>query len=126
MSGMREGTGDMPAGKKDDRAAQAPTGPADTLKISLSTIPPTPRVGETQLRIQVKDAAGAPVSDAKVEVTAGMQGMPGPNVAARAGKDPGSYEATVNLGMAGGWTVEVNVTSPRGAMASSKFKLEAK
>jgi len=123
MSDMREGTGDMPAGKKDDRAAKAPTG---SLKISLSTIPPTPRVGETQLRIQVKDAAGAPVPDARVDVTTGMAGMPGPNVAARPSKDPGTYEATVNMGMAGAWTVEVNVRSPRSGTASSKFKLEAK
>jgi hypothetical protein len=126
MSDMREGTGDMPAGKKDDKVAQAPTSPAGSLKISLSTIPPTPRVGETQLRIQVKDAAGAPVPDARVDVKTGMAGMPGPNVAARPSKDPGTYEATVNMGMAGAWTVEVNVRSPRSGTASSKFKLEAK
>ena len=125
MSGMREGTGDMPGGK-EPTLAQAPAGPAANLKISLSTIPTTPRVGETQLRMHVTDAAGAPVPDAKVEVTAGMVGMPGPNITARAGKEPGVYEVTVNLGMAGAWTVDVNVTSPRGGTASSKFKLDAK
>ena len=55
-----------------------------------------------------------------------MQGMPGPNVAARPGKDPGVYEATVNLSMAGAWTVEVNAMSPGGGTTSSKFRLEAK
>src|SRR5262249_593526 len=35
MSGMREGTGDMPGGK-EPTLAQAPAGPAGTLKISLS------------------------------------------------------------------------------------------
>ena len=123
---MQGGTDDMPGQTKDDRIAQAPTGRPGSLKISLSTIPLTPRAGETQLRIQVKDTAGAPVQDAKVEVTAGMVGMPGPNVAARPGKEPGTYEATVSLGMAGAWTVEVRATSPRDGMTSSKFKLEAK
>jgi RND family efflux transporter MFP subunit len=126
MSGMRGTTDDVPGQKKDDTIAQAPTGPDGNLKISLSTVPAGPRVGETRLRIEVKDAAGAPVKDAKVEATAGMAGMPGPTAAARPGKDPGTYEATVNLGMAGAWTVEVSVTPPRGGTTSSKFKLEAK
>jgi HlyD family secretion protein len=115
-----------PGQKKDDTVAQSPTGAAGDLKISLSTVPPNPRVGETRLHIEVKDAAGAPVRDAKVEVTAGMAGMPGPDSAARPGKEAGTYEATVNLGMAGAWTVEVRVTPPRGGTTSSKFKLEAK
>jgi hypothetical protein len=55
-----------------------------------------------------------------------MAGMPGPKLAARPGKEAGTYEATVNLGMAGAWTVEVSVTPPRGGTTSSKFKLEAK
>jgi len=121
------GAAATPPGQKNDAAtAQAPTAPAGDLKISLSTIPPSPRVGETRLRIEVKDAAGAPVQGAKVEVTTGMPGMPGPNAAARPGTEAGTYEATVNLGMAGAWTVEVSVTSPRGGTTSSKFKIEAK
>jgi Cu(I)/Ag(I) efflux system membrane fusion protein len=126
MSGMRGTTEDMPDQKKDDKIAQAPTGTAGDLRISLSTVPASPRVGESRLHIEVKDAAGAPVQGAKVEVTAGMSGMPGPNAAARPGKEPGSYEASVNLGMVGAWTVEVSVTPPRGGTTSSKFKLEAK
>ncbi len=126
MSGMRGTTEDMPGQKKDDKVAQAPAGTAGDLRISLSTVPPIPRVGESRLHIEVKDAAGAPVRDAKVEVTVGMAGMPGPNAAARPGKEAGTYDATVNLGMAGAWTVEVSVTPPRGGTTLSKFKLEAK
>lgn len=125
-SGTTGASNDMPTQTKDDRIAQASTGPVGNLKINLSTVPPVPRVGQTVLRIQVKDAAGAPVPDAKVDVTAGMAGMPGPNVAARPGKEPGSYEATVKLGMAGAWTIEVNVRSASGSTTSSKFTLEAK
>jgi len=129
MAGMPEATATPPGQKNDAATAQAPTAPAADLKISLSTIPPSPRVGETHLRIEVKDAAGAPVQGAKVEVTAGMSampGMPGPSATARAGTEAGTYEATVNLGTAGAWTLEVNVSSPRGGTTSSKFKIEAK
>ena len=126
MSGMQAPTEGSPGQTKDDKLAQAPKGGAGGLKINFSTVPSSPRVGETRFLVQVTDSAGAPVPDAKVEVIAGMQGMPGPKVGARPGKDPGLYEATVNLSMAGAWTVEVNVTSARAGTASSKFKLEAK
>jgi RND family efflux transporter MFP subunit len=126
MSGMRGTTDDVPSPKKDDTMAQAPTVARGDLKIRFSTVPSNPRVGEAELHIEVKDAAGAPVKDAKVEVTAGMAGMPGPKLAARPGKEAGTYQATVNLRMAGAWTVEVNVTPPRGGTTSSTFRLEAK
>jgi multidrug efflux pump subunit AcrA (membrane-fusion protein) len=126
MSGV-QAPADAPAGqKKDGRLALAKKSGGGGLKINLFTVPSTPRVGETRLLLQVTDSTGAPVPDAKVEVIAGMQGMSRPNVAVRAGKDPGIYEATVNLSMAGAWTVEVNVASARGGTTSSKFTLEAK
>jgi multidrug efflux pump subunit AcrA (membrane-fusion protein) len=123
VSGTPAPTDTTTAQTKDDRLAQ---GRKSGLKIMLSTVPSSPRVGETRFLVQVSDSAGMPVPDAKVELIAGMQGMPGPNVAARPSKEPGRYEATANLGMAGAWTVEVNVTSGRGETTSSKFTLEAK
>ena len=126
MPGMRDANDEAPGQTKARQVAQATKGPAGDLKITLSTDPASPRVGKTQLRIQVKDAAGAPVGDAKVGVTAGMQAMPGPDLTARAGREVGTYEATVNLSMAGAWTVEVRVTSPKGGTTTSVFILEAK
>ena len=119
-------TGDMAGPSKEGKPAQAPHTGADALKVTLSTIPKKPTVGETRLVVRVTDSAGVSVPDAKVEVTAGMQGMPGRSVAARPGKDSGTYEAIVNLNMAGDWTVDVTVTSSRGGTTSSKFTLEAK
>ncbi|HEY7677877.1 MAG TPA: FixH family protein, partial [Candidatus Methylomirabilis sp.] len=108
--------------------AQAPAAGAETgkLQVNLSTVPATPRVGDARLRIEVKDSAGAPVSGATVELSTGMPGMAGPKVAARAAKEPGLYEAAVNLGMVGVWTVEVTVTRPGGGATSAKFNLEVK
>ncbi len=112
----------------ETKVAQAPGAArgAGDLKINLTTTPSPPKVGENRLRIEVKDAAGAPVSNANVEVNTGMAGMPGPKLTARAAKDPGIYEATANLGMAGAWTIEVAVAHPQGGTKSAKFNLDAK
>jgi RND family efflux transporter MFP subunit len=108
--------------------AQAPAAAAEAakLQVNLTTVPATPRAGDAKLRIEVKDPAGAPVTGATVEVAPGMAGMAGPKVAARAAKEAGLYEATVNLGMAGAWTVEVRVTRPGGGATSARFNLEVK
>jgi hypothetical protein len=101
-------------------------GVAEKLQIKLSSNPVKLSSGKAMLRFEVKDAAGAPVSDAKVEVNAGMPGMTVPKVTAPAAKDPGVYEVSVNLGMAGAWTVEVTAARPQGGPTSAKFNLEAK
>jgi multidrug efflux pump subunit AcrA (membrane-fusion protein) len=126
VSGMQVPTGGTSGSSKKTGWRKTPQGGTGGLKINLSTVPTSPRVGETRLLVQVTDSAGMPVTDAKVDVTTGMQGMPGPKLTARPTKEPGLYEATVNLSMAGAWTAEVNVTSVRGGATSSKFKLEAK
>jgi nitrogen fixation protein FixH len=82
--------------------------------------------GSGTVRVEVKDPAGQPVSDAKVEVSAGMTGMNVPKVVARPTKDPGAYEARLNFGMAGTWTVDVTATSAQGAPTSKKFQVETK
>jgi len=106
--------------------ARAPVGSAEKLQINLSSNPVKLSSGNARLRIEVKDAAGAPVSDAKVEVSAGMSGMDVPKTTARAAKEAGVYEATMKLGMAGSWTVEVTAMRAQGGNTSVKFNLEAK
>lgn len=119
---------DMPGQAAGAQMAQAgpPVGAAETLQISLSSNPVKLSSGNARLRIEVKDAAGAPVSDAKVEVSAGMSGMELPKTTARAAKEAGVYEATMKLGMAGSWTVEVTAVRAQGGTTSVKFNLEAK
>ncbi len=119
---------DMPGHGAGSQVAQAgsPASAAEKLQITLSSNPVKLSSGSAKLRFEVKDAAGAPISDAKLEVNAVMPGMTVPKVTARAAKDPGVYEATVKLGMAGAWTVEVTATRPQGRSTSAKFNLEAK
>jgi len=127
-SGKASDMKDMPGQGAETKVAQAvgPAPAAGNLQINLSSNPVKLSSGNARLRIEVKDATGAPVSDAKVEVSAGMSGMAVPKTAARAAREAGMYEATLNLGMAGGWTVEVTAAQPQGGPTSSKFTLEAK
>lgn len=96
------------------------------LQIALPTDSVTLSAGSAKLMIEVKDASGAPVPDASVEVHAGMQGMDTPKVKASAAKEPGAYEARVRLGMAGTWKVEISASRPQEKATSKKFTLEAK
>jgi multidrug efflux pump subunit AcrA (membrane-fusion protein) len=127
-SGKASDMKDMPGQGAETKVAQAvgPAPAAGNLQINLSSNPVKLSSGNARLRIEVKDATGAPVSDAKVEVSAGMSGMAVPKTAAPAAREAGMYEATLNLGMAGGWTVEVTAAQPQGGPTSSKFTLEAK
>ena len=119
---------DTPGHGTETKVAQAggASAPAEKLKISLASNPVKLSSGNAKLRIEVKDAAGSPVSDAKVEVSAGMSGMDVPKTAARAAKEPGVYEVTLKLGMAGAWEVQVTAARPQGGTTSAKLNLEAK
>ena len=119
---------DMPGHRTETKVAQAggATALAEKLSISLASNPVKLSSGNAKLRIEVKDASGAAVSDARVEVSAGMPGMDVPKTAARAAKEAGVYEATLKLGMAGAWTVQVTATRPQGGTTSAKLNLEAK
>ncbi len=118
---------DMQGHETDARATRAGAGGStEKLQIALISNPVTLSSGNASLRIAVKDASGAPVSDAKVEMDLGMAGMTVPKATARAAKEPGIYEATAKLGMAGTWAVEIRASRPQGGTASAKFKLDAK
>jgi Cu(I)/Ag(I) efflux system membrane fusion protein len=81
---------------------------AGSLTLAFSTNPTPPRMGENRILATVKDEAGKPVSNAKVQLTftMPMPGMIPATVPMSAGKS-GMYEAKVNLGMAGQWDLTV-------------------
>jgi multidrug efflux pump subunit AcrA (membrane-fusion protein) len=99
---------------------------AATLQIALASKTIKLASGRGTVRVEVKDPAGQPVADAKVEVGAGMTGMSAPKVVARPTKDPGAYDANVNFGMAGTWTLDVTANPAQGAPTSAKFQIEAR
>lgn len=106
--------------------AQAGGGKAEDLQLSLTTISPSPRMGNNRFRIEVKDFSGAPVEDAKVSLNTSMPGMAGPKATAKGTKDPGVYEASANLAMGGTWTIEVSASPPQGGSKTAKFNIEVK
>jgi multidrug efflux pump subunit AcrA (membrane-fusion protein) len=99
---------------------------ATTLQIALASKAIKLASGRGTVRVEVKDPAGQPVADARVEVGAGMTGMSAPKVVARPTKDAGAYDANVNFGMAGTWTLDVTATPAQGTPTSAKFQIEAK
>lgn len=142
-NGTAQGTGQPKVAQAGDPAVQAPAaghaghgagtlvaqaggGMAENLQLSLTTVPASPKVGSNRFQIEVKDASGAPVSDAKVQVNTSMPGMAGPKATAKATKEPGVYEASATLAMGGAWTVEVTAARPQGGSKSAKFNVEVK
>ena len=83
------------------------------LRLAFSTEPSPPRMGENRIQVTVNDAAGEPVSNAKVQLTftMPMPGMVPATVSMAAGKS-GRYEAKVNLGMAGQWDLTIVIQRP--------------
>ncbi|MBI2370568.1 MAG: efflux RND transporter periplasmic adaptor subunit [Deltaproteobacteria bacterium] len=116
---------DSPGRDRGGHALAAPEAGAK-LHIQLATPPKSLRPSTNQIRIQVRDGAGAPVTDATVDVTSIMTGMTAAKVRARPGENPGEYEANVNLGMAGTWELEVVAARRTGPPKSAKFTVEAK
>jgi hypothetical protein len=96
-----------------------------TVDISIDRNPPV--TGNNNMEIAVKDAAGKAVTDAKVVVEysmAPMPGMPAANYKTEAALKGDKYKATMNLSMAGPWSVAVKVT--RDKTQTAKFTLDAK
>jgi membrane fusion protein, copper/silver efflux system len=109
--------GGMDMGMKAQEMATAKKRPAGmiekkagSLMLAFSTEPSSPRMGENRILVTVKDKAGKPVSNAKVQLTftMPMPGMIPATVPMAAGKS-GMYEAKVNLGMAGQWDLTIAI-----------------
>jgi hypothetical protein len=86
-----------------------------------------PIIGDNNIKIAIKDASGAPVRDAKVQVNYYMPPMPrmAPmNYLADAEMRKEKYEATMNFIMAGPWIIRV-IVNHEGRRAVAKFNVDA-
>jgi hypothetical protein len=86
-----------------------------------------PIVGDNDITIEVKDASGNYVTDAKVKVDysmPAMSGMPAMNYKADAALKGNEYQAKMNLSMSGSWHVAVKITRA-GKTAAMKFSVDA-
>ena len=96
------------------------------LRVEVALPGGAPREGANALVVRVRDASGAPVGDAAVEVAyrmdmAGMAPMGG-TVSAKPLGD-GAYRAELELGMAGTWQLALDVARPSGARAHADGSL---
>lgn len=117
------GEGDAPAAAATD---DMPRYRAGDFEIGVITDPETPRVGDNRLIVEVRDAAGNPVSTA-IDAFAEMPAM-GAMPAMRAPADlketsPGRYEGVMDLSMRGEWPLTMRFTPDVGSPVRLQFDL---
>ena len=86
-----------------------------------------PIVGDNNITIEIKDASGKYVTDAKVKVEysmPAMPGMPAMNYKTDTELKGDEYKAKINLSMSGSWNVAVKITRS-GKTATMKFNVDA-
>lgn len=88
----------------------------------------TPVVGDNNIEIEIKDASGKNVTDAKVIVEYSMPAMPGMppmNYKTDTTFKGNKYRATMNLSMSGPWNIAIRITRS-GKTSTMKFTVDAK
>lgn len=94
--------------------------------VSIDKNPPV--VGDNNVSIDIRDAAGKNVTDAKVAVAYGMSAMPGMpamDYKTDAELNGTAYKANMNLSMYGPWSIVLKI-SRAGKATSMKFTIDAK
>jgi len=100
---------------------------AGAIEIAATVAPSKSRVGENEMQVELRDANGAPIEDAHVEVEvrmAAMGAMPamgGPATVEPAGD--GRYRAAYQLDMGGTWQVTIRAHRPSGETANAEGAL---
>jgi hypothetical protein len=95
------------------------------VEVKIDKNPPV--AGENNMDIQIKDAAGKNIRDAKVLVNytmPAMPGMPPMNYKTEAELKGETYKAKINLSMSGPWQVAVKIARA-GKKAAMKFSIDA-
>lgn len=85
-----------------------------------------PVVGDNNISVEVKDASGKNVTDAKVVIDysmPAMPGMPAMNYKTDTGLKGHTYKATMNLSMSGPWNIAVKITKA-GKTSTAKFSID--
>ena len=86
-----------------------------------------PVVGDNAISVEVQDAAGKFVTDAKVMIDYSMPAMPGMppmNYKTTANLEGNEYKAVMNLSMSGPWNIAVKIKKG-GKTSTAKFTVDA-
>ena len=96
-----------------------------TVVVKIDKNPPV--VGDNNVTVEIKDAAGKNVTEAKVKLDYGMPAMPGmPAMFYKADAEPKGilYKAKMNLSMAGSWNITIQITQGE-KVRKAKFNVDA-
>jgi len=96
-----------------------------SVQITMDKNPPV--AGENKMKVEIRDQAGNPVTDANVDVAYSMPAMPGMppmNYKTDAGLKGEEYQAKLDLSMSGAWNIAVKV-SRAGKAGTIKFNVDA-
>ena len=96
------------------------------VEVKIDRNPPV--AGDNNMKIEIKDASGKYVTDAKVVVEYSMPLMPGMplmNYKTNGELKGNEYRATMNLSMAGSWNIAVKIIRA-GKTSTMKFTVDAK
>lgn len=104
---------------RQEQSDQAPD-----VAVTLTVAPSLAQVGAAQALVELTDASGQPIANAKVSLKGDMS-HPGmrPVLAEATATAPGRYEAEFNWSMAGDWYVLVTAELPDGRTALRRFDL---
>lgn len=108
-----------------DYEVQKKTGEYEVL-VKIDKNPPV--VGDNNVAVFVKDAAGKYITDARVKIEysmPAMPGMPAMNYKTDTELKGNEYKAGMNLSMSGSWNVLVKITRA-GKTSSLKLTVDAK
>lgn len=95
------------------------------VEVKIDKNPPV--VGDNNIEIEIKDASGKYVTDAKVKVEYSMPAMPGMppmNYKTDTELKGNEYKAKMNLSMSGPWNIAVKITRA-GKTTTMKFNVDA-
>jgi YtkA-like protein len=87
--------------------------------------PQPPRVGKVTLTLNIKDASGAPVAGARLNLEGNMSHAGMVPVFAEASEiGPGRYRSVMELSMAGDWNVTVHMTLSDDRKLDHEFEIK--
>jgi hypothetical protein len=98
--------------------------PAGDVRVEWRVTPEPPRIGLARVALEVRDAAGRPLSGARLRLEGHMT-HPGmaPALADIREQAPGQYEAELSLSMAGDWVLQAAGELPDGRRITRRFDL---
>ena len=98
--------------------------PASDVRVEWRVAPAPPRVGLARVALDVHDAAGRPLSGARLRLEGHMT-HPGmtPALADLREQAPGRYETELSLSMAGDWVLQAAGELPDGRRITRRFDL---